>query len=115
MCGSSSLSQAPDLPCCANLYFDGTTGKFACVADMAVRRWPLRTDSGKSTPWWSDQARLVVEEIDLRRAAGLKQVDDALRCRRNMGRGRQASDAGEGAGREQRSERGGAYAGRSES
>ena len=27
VCGSNSLTHAPDLPCCANLNIDGTTGK----------------------------------------------------------------------------------------
>ena len=53
VCGSNSLTQAPDLPCCANWNFDGTTGKLDCVADIAVSRWPMRTDSGRSVPWKS--------------------------------------------------------------
>src|SRR5438477_7090180 len=46
--GSSSLTQRPHLPCCANLYFDGAMGKRACPLVMVVRRCPLRMDSGRS-------------------------------------------------------------------
>ena len=48
VCGSSSLTQAPDLPCCANWNIDGASGKLVCVAVMPVSRWPLRTESGSS-------------------------------------------------------------------
>ena len=78
VCGSSSLTQAPLLPCWANLYLLGATGNARCVAVMPVSRWPLRTESGSSLPRRSLELRLVVEQIELRRGAGLEQVDDAL-------------------------------------
>ena len=48
VCGSSSLTHAPDLPCCANWKIDGATGKLVCVAVMPVSRWPMRIESGSS-------------------------------------------------------------------
>src|SRR5207253_2904926 len=53
VCGSSSLTQAPEWPRFSNENFDGTTGKLDCVADIPVSRWPLRIESGKSLPWKS--------------------------------------------------------------
>ena len=50
VCGSSSLTHAPDWPCCANLKIDGATGKLVCAAVMPVSRWPLRIESGRSVP-----------------------------------------------------------------
>src|SRR5215472_1909072 len=46
--GKSSLTHMPDLPCWANLYFDGAIGNRACPLVMVVRRCPIRTESGKS-------------------------------------------------------------------
>ncbi len=46
--GISSLTQAPDWPCCANLYFDGAMGKRVWPLVMVVRRWPWRIESGRS-------------------------------------------------------------------
>ena len=46
--GSSSLTHAPLLPCCLNLYFDGAIGNRDCPLVMVVSRWPFRTDSGRS-------------------------------------------------------------------
>ena len=45
---SSSLTQVPDWPCWANLYFDGAIGNRAWPLVMVVRRWPLRIESGRS-------------------------------------------------------------------
>src|SRR5947209_2016913 len=46
--GISSLTQAPDLPYWANLYFDGAMGKRVWPLVMVVRRWPWRIESGRS-------------------------------------------------------------------
>ena len=58
VCGSRSLTHAPDSPRRANANFDGTTGNVDCDADMPVSRWPLRTDSGSSVPWNSTRRGL---------------------------------------------------------
>jgi hypothetical protein len=50
MCGSSSLIQAPLPPCWLKEKIDGAIGKLFCPEVMPVRRWPLRTDSGRSLP-----------------------------------------------------------------
>ena len=78
VCGSSSLSQAPDWPCWANLKRDGATGKLVCRDVMPVSRWPMRIESGSSVAAQLGQLRLVVEQVHLRRAAGLKQIDHPL-------------------------------------
>ena len=46
--GSNSETHMPLLPYCANLYFDGAMGKRFCPLVMVVRRWPMRTESGRS-------------------------------------------------------------------
>ena len=47
--GNNSLNQAPDCPCCANRNSDGITcSRRSAVID--VSRWPLRIDSGSSSP-----------------------------------------------------------------
>ena len=51
VCGISSLTHAPDCPCCANWKSEGTMGNVACVAVMPVSRWPLRIESGRSVPF----------------------------------------------------------------
>src|SRR6185295_11073416 len=48
MFGMTSESHMPHLPCCLNLYFDGAMGKRAWPEVMVVRRWPWRTESGRS-------------------------------------------------------------------
>ena len=53
-----------------------------------MSRWPLRIESGSSVAAKSCQPRLVVEQVHLRRRAGLEQVDDALRLRRESAAGR---------------------------
>ena len=58
VCGSSSLSQMPLLPCCANLKIDGATGNFACPAVMPVRRCPLRIGVGQILPRTSAECGL---------------------------------------------------------
>ena len=50
VCGSSSLSQVPDWPCCANWKIDGAVGNVVWSAVMPVSRWPLRIESGSSVP-----------------------------------------------------------------
>ena len=51
---------------------------------MPVMRWPMRTEAGSSVPLMLVQLRLVVEQVDLRRAARLVQVDHPLGFRREM-------------------------------
>ena len=46
--------------------------------------WPLVNDSGMGSPSICAQLRLVVEQLEVRRAAGLVEVDDALRARRDV-------------------------------
>ena len=50
VCGSSSLTQAPDCPCCWNLKMERATGKALCPEVMPVMRWPMRTLPGSSVP-----------------------------------------------------------------
>ena len=50
VCGSSSLSQAPDCPCCANSKTLGMMGSVFCVAVIVLRRRRSRTESGSSSP-----------------------------------------------------------------
>src|SRR3954468_17958415 len=51
--GKSSLIHMPDLPTRSNLYFDGAIGNRAWPLVIVVRRWPMRTDSGKSLSYQS--------------------------------------------------------------
>src|SRR5260370_36272820 len=51
--GISSLTHAPDWPCCWNANFEGTMGKFNCAEDMLVRRCPMRMEAGRSGAWKS--------------------------------------------------------------
>ena len=51
VCGSSSLTQAPELPCLANLKIEPASGRVAWFADIPVNRWPILTDSGRSLPF----------------------------------------------------------------
>ena len=59
-----------------------------------MSRWPWRIESGRSCAEPFGQLRLVVEQVHLRGRAGLVQIDDALRFRREVG------EAGEALGRE---------------
>ena len=116
VCGSSSLTQAPDLPCCWNLKIDRATGKLLCPEVMPVMRWPMRTLPGSSVPANLFERRLVVEQVHLRRAARLVQEDDALGLGREMRQARQSAGGrglrrGEAVLREQRAERRDADAG----
>ena len=43
----------PDLPCCANLNFDGAIGKRLWPQVIVVSRWPMRTESGRSLSYHS--------------------------------------------------------------
>ena len=77
---------------------------------MPVSRWPWRMESGRSSPKRCGELRLVVEQIHLRRRAGLEQVDHAL------GFGREIGEAGQPLGgvrarRKQSTQCGGADAG----
>ena len=107
VCGNSSLTHMPHLPCWANLNFDGAMGNRVCPLVMVVSRWPLRTESGRSLSYQRVHLRLVVVEVDLRRAADHVQIDDVLglaagsanrerasrRRRRQRHRGRRSSAA----------------------
>ena len=46
--GRSSDTYIPLLPCRLNLYIEGAIGNRFCPDVIVVRRWPLRTDSGRS-------------------------------------------------------------------
>ena len=50
VCGSSSLSHAPDWPCCANSNTVGMMGSVFCVAVIVLSRRRSRTESGSSSP-----------------------------------------------------------------
>ncbi len=68
----------PHLPYWANLNFDGAMGNRAWPEVMVVRRWPMRTESGRSLSYHSFILRLVVVQVHLRRAADHVQIDDVL-------------------------------------
>ena len=52
--------------------------KALLVAVIPVSRWPWRIESGKILATNFVHLRLVVKQIDLRRTAGLKQINDVL-------------------------------------
>ena len=85
--GSSSLTHMPLWPCWANLYFDGAMGNRVWPLVMVVSRWPWRIDSGRSLSYHGVHLRLVVVEIDLRRAADHVQIDDVLGLAGEVGAG----------------------------
>ena len=84
VCGSSSLSQLPHSPCCANLK-DRRRGR-----ELSLKRGhagePLaHADRIRQIRAAQRlQLRLVVEQIELRGRAVLEQIDDALGFRREM-------------------------------
>ena len=51
VCGISSLTIAPLWPWRANAKCEPASGNCFWCAVMPVRRWPLRTDSGSSSPF----------------------------------------------------------------
>ena len=51
VCGSNSLTHAPDLPCCANLKMLPASGSDDWFDDIVVSRCPARTDAGSSCPF----------------------------------------------------------------
>src|SRR6185295_5990696 len=53
MFGRSSLTHAPDCPCCLNANFEGATGKRDWPEVIVVRRWPPMIDGGRSLSNWS--------------------------------------------------------------
>ena len=65
VCGSSSLTQAPDLPCCLNLKIDGATGSVPCPDVIPVIRCPIRIESGKFDAAAFLKLGFVIEEIEL--------------------------------------------------
>ena len=85
MCGSSSLIHVPLWPCCANLKMrrrdrETSSGPLVIVGEPLA----LADRVGQVLAALLRQLRLVVEEVHLRRRAGLEQVDDALRLRREV-------------------------------
>ena len=54
------------------------TGKLLCPEVMPVSRCPMRIEAGSSVPCKELQPRLVIEQFQMRRPAGLKQIDDAF-------------------------------------
>ena len=60
----------------------GTTGKRSCCATIPVIRWPAEDRRRDVLVEAVLHLRLVVEQIEMRRSAGLEQEDDALRARR---------------------------------
>ena len=87
VCGNSSLTSIPDSPCRRN--FHGDASKFRC--------WP-RYSFGAGRPSFLAQARLGIERIDLRWAAGHEQEDDPLGPRGKMRRFAQLADLASVAG-----------------
>ena len=83
MCGSSSDTPRPILPCCVNLC--GVPSSFGTPL-MKANRSPLMQRFGAVLAVQLDQLRLVVEQIQLRRRAGHVQIDDPLRLGRKMRR-----------------------------
>ena len=59
---------------------------FRTVFCSCASCWPLVNDSGKGWPWSSLELGLVVEGLEVRRAAGHAEVDDALGLDREMRR-----------------------------
>ena len=121
VCGSSSLIHMPLWPYCLKANFDGIMGKVAWPEVMPVRRWPIADRVGQFFAGEVGELGLVVEEVDLRRAAGLEQVDDPLGLGSEGGdvvpvidgglrRGGGIGGGGEELGVEQRRERDGAEA-----
>ena len=81
-CGISSLTHAPDLPCWRNWKYRGRHRKAGLrgrhAGEPLAHADRIRQFSGGQFP----QPRLVVEQVHLRRSAGLEEVDHALRARR---------------------------------
>ena len=83
VCGSSSLTHVPDLPCCANANIDGATGSDRLP--HRLRQALAHADRvGHLRALILRELRLVVEQLELRRPAGLMQEDDPLRLRREV-------------------------------
>ena len=76
------------------VHASGTTGKRSCCATMPVTRWPPKTEAGMSWLNRSLHLGLVVEQVEVRRAAGLEQEDDAFRLRREVRERRRRHTAG---------------------
>jgi hypothetical protein len=49
VCGKSSLTQAPDWPWRLNLKIEGAIGSRLWPDVIVVIRWPIRTESGRSS------------------------------------------------------------------
>ena len=60
------------------------SGSTAWLPDMPVSRWPMRTDSGKSSPVPLVEHRLVIECLQLRRTTRHEQVNHPFRFRCEM-------------------------------
>ena len=70
VCGSSSLSHAPLLPCCANLKIDFVTGNELCPDVMPVMRWPM------------PHGRRQFRAVQLRRASACSRTGRSATARR---------------------------------
>ena len=84
VCGSSSLTHVPDLPCWANLNSEPASGNDSLDGGHAGQPLAHADDVGQFARRSSSAARLVIEQVELRRPAALKEVDDALRARHEM-------------------------------
>ena len=66
VCGSSSLTHAPDLPCCSNLKIDGATGQRALARGHAGDALSHADRVRQFGAVKLLELRLVVEQIHLR-------------------------------------------------
>ena len=82
--GSSSLTQVPACPCCANVNADFATGSVR-LPHRLRDALPLANGVGNLRALELRETRLVVERLELRRPAGLVQEDDALGLWREVG------------------------------
>ena len=89
MCGRHSETQAPDSPCWANLRLvPSSFGRLLGERVHEGEPLPLDERLGDRLAVVLLELRLVVEQLELARAAGHEQVDDALRLRREVARPR---------------------------
>ena len=99
VCGSSSLTHMPHLPCWANLNFDGATGKPRLAAGHGGEPLALADRVGQVLVEALVHLRLVVAQVHLRRAAVHVQVDDRFALGGKCGKpGSGGMDAGRFAG-----------------
>ena len=82
MCGNSSQISAPHLPNFLKLHCGPK--HFSCCPCSCASCWPLVNDFGHRLAVQLGELRLVIERLQVRRAAGHGQPDDALRLRWEM-------------------------------